>query len=108
MAQPPDYALFVGVDIAAKTFGATWGSARSAPTPPAVLAQSPDGFAALHQELGGTGAPADATLIVMKEAGSSWVALAVYLHNAGYHVNTSSAHPPLHQIAATSLQNGCA
>ncbi len=86
MSQTPVYHMFVGVDIAAKTFTATWGPATTAPARPTVFAQNPDGFAAFHHALTETGRPADATLVVMEATGSYWVALAVYLHAAAYQV----------------------
>jgi transposase len=87
MSPPAASALYVGVDIAAKTFTATWGPTSSPRVRPAVFAQTPEGFAAFHHDLSLTGLPPDATLIVMEATGSYWVALAVYLHAAGYHVS---------------------
>lgn len=84
MSQTRVYHMFVGVDIAAKTFTATWGS--TTPARPTIFAQSQEGFAAFSHELAETGRPADATLVVMEATGSYWVALAVYLHTAAYHV----------------------
>jgi hypothetical protein len=44
--ERPDYQLFVGVDIAAATFTATW-SPDAQPTPrPLTFKQTPPGFAA--------------------------------------------------------------
>jgi transposase len=78
--------MFVGVDIAAKTFTATWGPCNTAPVRPTVFAQNSEGFAAFHHALTETGRPADATLVVMEATGSYWVALAVYLYAAAYQV----------------------
>lgn len=40
MSQTPVYHMFVGVDIAAKTFTATWGPCNTAPVRPTVFAQN--------------------------------------------------------------------
>jgi transposase len=91
----PTYQLFVGVDIAATSFAATW--TRSGPTRERVrtFAQTPDGFTACQQWLATTGVAPTATLIVVEATGSYWVTLAVALHQAGYAVsvvNPAHAH----------------
>jgi transposase len=76
------YHLYVGVDIAAKTFAATW-ALDPAPTPKAVsFPQTEDGFTAFREQLGATGVAPNATLVVMEATGSYWVALAIALHQA--------------------------
>jgi transposase len=83
----PDYRLFVGVDIAAATFTATW-SCGAKPTPrPITFKQNPAGFAAFQQQLQQTGIAPGATLILMEATGSYWITLAVTLHEAGYAVS---------------------
>ena len=78
----PHYHLYVGVDIAAKTFVATW-ALDPATAPKAVsFDQSEDGFSAFRQQLGATGVTPTATLVVMEATGSYWVALAIALHQA--------------------------
>jgi len=81
------YQLFVGIDIAAKTFTATWTPNRPARERTVTLSQSPDGYTALQQRLQATGVPPAQTLIVMEATGSYWVTLAVTLHTAGYVVS---------------------
>jgi transposase len=83
----PHYHLYVGVDIAAKTFVATW-ALDPATAPKAVsFDQSEDGFSAFLQQLGATGVTPNATLVVMEATGSYWVALAIALHQADYVVS---------------------
>jgi transposase len=83
----PHYHLYVGVDIAAKTFVATW-ALDPATAPTAVsFDQSEDGFSAFLQQLGATGVTPNATLVVMEATGSYWVALAIALHQADYVVS---------------------
>lgn len=92
---PPTYQLFVGVDIAATSFAATWTRGGAARERARTFDQTPDGFRACQGWLDTTGvAPAD-TLIVVEATGSYWVTLAVALHQAGYTlsvVNPAHAH----------------
>ncbi len=91
MPKQPEYQLFVGVDIAAASFTATWSTATTDPIKPVTLSQTPDGYHQFHDQLGATGIPPAATLVVLEATGSYWVTLAVTLHQAGYAV--SVVHP---------------
>ena len=82
-----DYRLSVGIDIAATTFTAAWMPPGGSPTPPVTHPQTPQGFAALQRQLAATGSAPATTLVVLEATGSYWVALAVTLHTAGYHVS---------------------
>jgi len=85
------YQLFVGVDIAAATFTASWSCAAQPSIRPMTFAQTPAGFAAFQQLLQQTGIAPTATLIVMEATGSYWISLAVSLHEAGYVVSVVNA-----------------
>jgi transposase len=87
MHLAPVYHLFVGVDIAATTFTAVWGMSRQPLAPPQTFPQDAAGFAAFQQQLAATAVAPEATLIVLEATGSYWVALAVALHAAGYHIS---------------------
>jgi transposase len=82
MNTPPTYQLFVGIDIAAKTFVAAWTSPQSRDRA-RTFAQTSEGFAEVQEQLAATGTPPGQTLIVMEAIGSYWIALAVTLHTAG-------------------------
>ena len=97
MEPPSGYQLFVGVDIAATTFTVAW----SAQQRPLTFAQTPDGFAALQQQLLATSSAPAETLLVLEATSSYWVALAVALHDAGYQV--SVVNPKLIHNYAKSL-----
>jgi transposase len=91
----PAYQLYVGVDIAAETFTAAWLPPGGPSGAPITGEQTAAGFAALDRRLRATAAPADATLVVLEATGNYWVALAVALHELGYHVavvNPRQAH----------------
>ena len=96
MEHAPDiYRLFVGVDIAAATVTAAWQPPRGGPGTPYTYDQTPAGHAALQRQLRATGVSAAETLVVLEATGSYWVALAVALHAASYHVaviNPLQAH----------------
>jgi transposase len=88
MSTITTYCLFVGIDVAGATFTASWADKHGAERArPITLAQTPEGFAALQQHLQATGVAPQATLVVLEATGSYWIALAVFLHQAGYHVS---------------------
>src|SRR3712207_1411483 len=68
--------LFVGVDIAARSFVAVWGTSPDALQRAHTFAQTPDGFASFQQHLQATAIAPMETLVVMEATGSYWVALA--------------------------------
>lgn len=84
---PPRYRLFTGIDVAAKTFTATWTADRVQYAPAVTLDQTPAGIAQLHQHLQANGVAPAETLIVLEATGSYWMALAVALHAAGFAVS---------------------
>lgn len=80
----PVYHLWSGLDIAAKTFTASWTTDRATYAPPLTLPYTPEGITTFQQQLSSQGiAPAD-TLIVLEATGSYWIRLAVALHAAGF------------------------
>jgi transposase len=83
----PTYRLFVGVDIAAATFTATWWTGQSRAARPATFEQTAAGYTAFQDKLTTSGIGPDSTLVVMEATGSYWITLAVTLHAAGYHVS---------------------
>lgn len=81
------YQVFVGVDIAARSFTASWTRDRAtAGTTAQSFVQDADGYTQLEVLLAKTGVPPAATLVVLEATSSYWVALAVHLHTAGYQV----------------------
>jgi len=78
------YQLYVGVDIAAKTFTATWATAPTAAPKARTFDQTTAGFTSFQQALAASGVTPPATLVVLEATGSYWIALAVALHQAGY------------------------
>jgi transposase len=81
------YLLYVGVDIAAKSFAATWARDPSVAAKALTFEQTEAGFTTFQQRLVATGVTPEATLVVMEATGSYWVALAVALHQARYAVS---------------------
>jgi len=82
-----NYRLFVGVDIAAASFAATWTPAGPPPQRARTFPQTPEGFAAFQVALTSSAIPPAQTLIVLEATGSYWITLAVTLHQAGYAVS---------------------
>jgi transposase len=85
--SPVSYRLFVGADIAATTFTASWTSPGAPGERALSFAQTPDGFSSFQQRLCASGVPPAQTLVVLEATGSYWVALAVHLHQAGFAVS---------------------
>jgi transposase len=98
------YRLFVGVDIAARSFTAAWGSADQAPTRPLCYDQSPEGFTAFQAALVATNVPAAQTLVVMEATSTYWMQLATTLHTAGYVVSVVNPKQA-HDFAKAILQH---
>jgi transposase len=86
MVTPSTYQLFVGIDIAAETFTAFWSPFSPERDRPITLPNTPAGSARLCEQLQATGVAPTATLIVLEGTSTYWIALAVALHTAGFHV----------------------
>lgn len=91
MRSSSPYQLFVGIDVAARTFTVSWSHDTGDPGKASTFPQTPSGYTDLQQQLEATGCAPTATLIVLEATGTYWVALAVTLHEADYRV--SVAHP---------------
>lgn len=95
-ANPPaEYRLFVGVDIAAKTFTATWMEPGGSLGRPLTLEQTSVGFASLQARLLASGHTPQEILVVLEATGSYWIALATALAQARFRVsivNPAQAH----------------
>ncbi len=86
----PSYHLFVGIDIAAKSFTVVTATGSAPAERSFTLDQTPQGFTTLQERFMATGiAPAN-TLIVLEATSTYWIALAVTLHQAGYHVSVAN------------------
>ncbi|MDP9315390.1 MAG: IS110 family transposase [Chloroflexota bacterium] len=85
------YHLFVGLDVAATTFTATWRTPTADPVKPVTLPQTTAGYHQLQQHLRKTQIAPAKTFVVLEATGSYWVTVAVALHQAGYAV--SVVHP---------------
>ena len=98
------YHLFVGADIAARSFTAAWGRADAPLSRPARFEQTPSGYTSFQATLVATGVPAEQTLIVMEATSTYWVQLASALHAAGYHVSVVNPKQA-HDFAKAVLQH---
>lgn len=87
MSDSPSYHVFVGINIAAATFTASWATTTGTRDRPSSFAQTPEGFAAFQHALSATTIAPAAILVVMEATSSYWVALAVVLHEAGFQVS---------------------
>jgi hypothetical protein len=64
------YRLFVGVDIAASTFAASWTTGGAPRDRAVTFAQTPDAFRAFQDRLPTFGVPQAAILVVIEATGS--------------------------------------
>jgi transposase len=67
----PDH-LFVGVDIAARSFTAAWGPADQPLVRPVRFEQTPAGYTALQAALAATAVAPQHTLVVMEATSTSY------------------------------------
>jgi transposase len=79
--------VYVGVDIAAATFTASWTTDGTGYARPLPFAQTPEGFAAFQEQLQALNIAPSAMLIVLEATSTYWIKLAVTLHQAGYAVS---------------------
>lgn len=96
--------LFVGVDIAARSFTAAWGRPDQPLARPLRFDQSPAGFTALQAALAATTVAAEQTLVVMEATSTYWIQLASALHGAGYQVSVVNPKQA-HDFAKAVLQH---
>ncbi len=87
MGNAQGYCLFVGVDIAAETFVATWGAVDREPMKPRSFAQAAHGYRQFIQQLELTTVAPQQTLVVLEATSSYWIALAVALYQAHFVVS---------------------
>jgi transposase len=86
-AVPVLYRLFIGIDVAAKTFTATWTTDRMQYAPAVTLDYTATGLTQFQAHVQATAiAPAE-TLVVLEATGSYWITLAATLHAAGFAVS---------------------
>jgi transposase len=99
-----DYQLFVGVDIAARSFTASWGHSDQPLSHPSRFEQTPTGYSALQQALAATTVAPQHTLVVMEATSTYWIQLASALHESGYHVSVVNPKRA-HDFAKALLQH---
>ena len=87
MENTNQYRLYVGIDVAARTFTVAWSQPDTEASKPVTLPQTPEGYHQLHQQLGALAIPPAATLIVLEATSSYWITLAVTLQQFGYAVS---------------------
>ncbi len=89
------YTLFVGIDVAAKTFTTAFTDRTGPLSRSLTYDQTPAGYHALQEQLDATGHTHERTLVAMEATGTYWITLAVTLVEAGYRVsviNAAQAH----------------
>lgn len=100
-AAPVLYQLFVGIDVAAKSFTVTWTQDRHHYARSVTFDYTQSGISQLQAALQATAVVPAKTLIVLEATGSYWITLAVNLHSAGFAI--SIANPAQVHAWARSL-----
>lgn len=100
-SAPCPRTVFIRIDRAAASCTRSWASADTVPCPVTTSTQTPDGFQVLQTHRASTGHAPTATRSVRDATGSSWGAVAVDLHTAGYPIRV--AHPRHGHAVAQSL-----
>jgi transposase len=98
------YELFVGADVAARSVTLAWWHPDQPSPRPWRIAQTPEGYAALHQTLAATGIAPAQTLVVLEATSTYWMRLASALHAAGYAVSVVNPKQA-HDFAKAVLQH---
>ncbi len=98
------YQLFVGADIAARSFTAAWGGPDAPLSRPLRYEQTSDGFTAVQAALAATGVAPAQTLVVMEATSTYWIQLANALHTSGYAVSVVNPKQA-HDFAKAVLQH---
>jgi transposase len=91
--------LFVGIDIAARSFTASWLLPDAKPAKPHTFDQSASGYAKLITALATTAVAPSDTLIVLEATGSYWVACASALQEAGFRICVVKPLPTPRSVA---------
>jgi transposase len=78
-SAPHSYRLFVGIDVAAKTFAMAWTNGTAPPSRAITIDQTPAGFEELRTRLAKRERERNAVLVVMEATGTYWMRLALEL-----------------------------
>src|SRR5215212_4021221 len=86
-SSKPNYYLYCGIDIAAKTFTASTCKPDDDPTKAVNFKQTPEDFSRLQKYLLSSGLVPEQILVVMEATGTYWIELASFLANSGFAVS---------------------
>jgi len=103
MSSSP-HKLFVGIDVAARTFSAAWGSNGNMVGSAYEFEQKQDDYKKLVGRLQATGHALHSVLVVIEATGTYWMRLATYCHQAGLQVSVINPRQAYHFAQATLQQ----
>jgi transposase len=104
MKSKQDAQLYVGIDIAAQTFSAAWGSSMNQIGSAQTFSQTAASRKAFLRQLRAAGVEAEQVLVVMEATGTYWMQVAVALHQAGYRVSVINPRQAHHFAQALPKQ----
>ena len=98
-----DKQLYVGIDIAAATVTAAWGTSPTEIGPAYEFEQKQVAYQRLVSQLKASGYPPAQMLVVIEATGTYWMRVAAYLHHAGLQVSVINPRQAYH-FAQAKLQ----
>lgn len=104
MSPQKSQVLFVGIDIAARSFSAAWGTDPKQIVPTQTFPQTRAGRSKLLRALEAVGFPPDRVQVVMEATGTYWMQVAVALYQADYRVSVLNPRQVYHFAEALNRQ----
>jgi transposase len=99
-----EYSQYVGIDVAANSFTAAWGTGEGKIRPATEFEQKQADYRRLVAKLKATGHKPTWTLVVLEATGTYWMHLALALHEAGFQVSVINPRQAYHYAQARLQQ----
>ena len=90
------YSQYVGIDVAANSFTAAWGTSVGEIEPAAEFEQKQADYRRLVAKLKATGHEPTRTLVVLEATGTYWMHPALALYKAGFQVSVINPRQAYH------------
>ena len=98
------FQLFVGIDVAARTFSVAWSANGSEFSAAYEFEQNQKDYKRFLDKLKMVGAPRESTLVILEATGTYWMRLATYCNQAGLQVSVINPRQAYHFARATLRQ----
>ncbi len=98
------FQLFVGIDVAARTFSVAWSTDGSEISTAYEFEQNQKGYKRFLDKVKVVGAPLESILVILEATGTYWMRLATYCDRAGLQVSVINPRQAYHFARATLRQ----